>query len=61
MKEKVKKEMNKEDIKKTIEFIKSLPDDRKIFIEMSGIWVEVTKEEAIKYLSERLADTEGTE
>ncbi|ADG14096.1 conserved hypothetical protein [Methanocaldococcus infernus ME] len=54
------KEERRRKIKETLEFIKSLPENRKIFIEMSGLWVEVSKEEAIKYL-ERLANTEGAE
>ena len=45
----MKKTINNE-FQEVINFLKSLPEGRKIYIEMSGIWIEVTKEEAINYL-----------
>ncbi len=44
--------MLKKSKEEIIKFIKNLPENRKIFINLSGIWVEVNKEEALKYLEE---------
>jgi chaperonin cofactor prefoldin len=44
-----KKEKSKEEI---IEFLKNLPDGRKIFYQFGSIMVEVTRDEAVKLLGE---------
>ncbi len=49
--------MSKE-IEEAINFLKSLPEGRRIYIEMSGIWVEVNKEEAINYLKKKIEEIE---
>ncbi|SMO37082.1 hypothetical protein SAMN06269117_10275 [Balnearium lithotrophicum] len=48
-----KKEKSKEEI---IEFLKSLPDGRKIFYQIGSIMVEVTRDEAVKLLGEEKED-----
>ncbi|MEO2117777.1 MAG: hypothetical protein ABGW92_05175 [Methanocaldococcus sp.] len=51
----MKSKMSKE-IEETINFLKSLPEGRRIYIEMSGIWIEITKEEAINYLKKKIEE-----
>ncbi len=53
----MKSKMSKE-IEEAINFLKSLPEGRRIYIEMSGIWVEVNKEEAINYLKKKVEEIE---
>ncbi|WP_423793303.1 hypothetical protein ACPB8Q_03565 [Methanocaldococcus indicus] len=44
--------MLKKSKEEIINFIKSLPENRKIFINLFGLWIEVSKEEAIKFIEE---------
>ena len=54
----MRKTINNE-FQEVINFLKSLPEGRKIYIEMSGIWKEVTKEEAINYLKSKINEKEA--
>ncbi|WP_457613223.1 hypothetical protein [Methanocaldococcus sp.] len=54
----MKRSPNK-DIHEIINFLKSLPEGRKIYIEMSGIWVEVSREEAINFLKKKENENES--
>ncbi|AAB98645.1 TPA: hypothetical protein HA335_03320 [Methanocaldococcus jannaschii] len=55
---KMKKKLNNE-FQEVIDFLKSLPEGRRVYIEMSGIWIEVTKEEAINYLKSKINEKEA--
>ncbi len=47
-------EKRKEEIEFTMELVKQLPEDRKLFFNTSTISIEVTKEEAINLLKQML-------
>ncbi len=48
----------KKEIEETIKFVKSLPDDRRFFLNTGLLCVEMNKEQALKHLEEALKSVE---
>ncbi|WP_457624183.1 hypothetical protein [Persephonella sp.] len=53
------RELLKQQIEKTLEILKQLPDDRRVFFNTGVLMVEVTKKEAEKLLREHLVEGPG--
>jgi len=53
------KEMIYQTIKKTLELLEKLPEDRRLFYNTGVIMVEVTREEARELLEEQIEELRG--